>query len=234
MHFFTFIFSAFLAVFVFPLQAQMLIKRSELIGGPMLVDVPSYRKCEGLKVYEKESRKSSAADRFIARKMKSTLTGEIDKIGNILKDIERVHKRYAKIYTRVKNYQEIEIKNITRKGNRKSILKNIKSIVSLNYESTGELNCVVFDSYESSIHRENLWTRRIVRFRFSNIENVEIITKRYDFNKTSGMNAFSTQAKLSVFRSIFTNLQKTLYKMELILASREYHQDKFNEWLSSF
>ena len=227
----------FFTIFVFFLsaniKAQAIIKHTELIS--LSYDpnnINKKRKCDTITNTPKqtENKKLSAAELRFKRIFKK----EKSQIEKILKDIEIVHKIFIKFFPKAKTYQEIEIEDVPEKRIHRSKTISIRVLVALHYADNGEISCVVLDSYQKNLYQENKWLQKFIRFRPTSIDQIKLQATKYSYNRMSDIDQYALENQLQILRSIFSSLLRTLYKMDLIIASRKYYETKNNKWQANF
>ena len=197
--------------------------------------IPKHRKCKDLNNEQyivTNSIKLETRATPYSIQMQKIVETEINKIKTVLKDIKKTRETYTQAFPKTKKYQELILDYfpIRYKGNRPF---NMRTVVSFHYDASGEFNCIVLDSLNRSIEQENIWTHKIIRITFPDIQNIQLDSLRYNYRRVAYTKSFSKDVQFSILRSVFYNLLKARYKMDSQLAARNYYNAKINVWQSS-
>ena len=109
-----------------------------------------------------------------------------------------------------------------------------KKVLAINYDANGSIDCVVLDSYTRNLDNENLWTRKILRLFYPDVQFMELETHRFNYKLTTFLERTSPWVQLKAIRAAFRELRTTLYTMDRYMADRQDRQKKIIGWQIDF
>lgn len=187
--------------------------KSGILGGAALLDAPE--------------------DEEYVKEMERLLQLEL---GNVKKTIEEVmekHKKYVLLFPEEKRYQEITLEDVQQTFKDGEFV-GIKKVLAINYDANGSIDCVVLDSYTRNLDNSNLWTRKILRLFYPDVQFMELETHRFNYKLTTFLERTSPWVQLKAIRAAFRELRTTLYTMDRYMADRQERQKKIIGWQIDF
>ena len=214
------------------LVAQGLVKNSELLGiGSNFGKIPKHRMCGDFGGNSKNtSPPPSKGKSYSEQQLQKALNRQLLEVKKVLDDVKNSHLAFVKAYPQFEDYHEVQIEDLPQGEDNLRRHRNLKVIVAFHYKASGDLDCVVIDAYERKIYEENDYTHKLFRFPYSDIRKLELKSMGYNYKRESLLHSYSLEDQLLVLRTVFYNLLKALYKMDMILASYNYYQTKMNRW----
>ncbi len=191
-----------------------------------------FRKCEGLPVAKDSENKAKPimTSPTITNQMQKIIQDRVVKIHQVLENIKRVRQEYIKLFPRSKKFIELSLEDIPIQYNARGQITNSQVVITFHYSPNQKIDCIILDSYSRNINFENQWTHKIIRFRHPDLDTMELRARKHNYDRTAKMKMYTPENQYHVLQVIFSNLLKTLYKMDLIVAGRKYYYRRTNRW----
>ncbi|MBX7058388.1 MAG: hypothetical protein K1X75_10020 [Leptospirales bacterium] len=161
--------------------------------------------------------------------MERLLTSEINNVKRAIEDVARKHVELIRLYPQFEAYQEIVLEDNPGSW-RDGTFVNSKKLIIFHYTQDKKLDCVVLDSLTRSVYNPNLWTRKLMRLYYPNVQSVELETLRHNYREPGTLDRTSPEIQLKALRFIFLNLRTALYSMDMMIAAYYDRRNQFNEW----
>lgn len=163
------------------------------------------------------------------REIERLLKLEIQNVNGAILDVVNKHKELIRLYPELKNYQEIVLEDNPGAW-RESLFVNSKKVLSLHYGDNGEIQCIVLDSMTRGVNRTELWTRKIMRLYYPNVQSLQLETLTHNLRVTESLENTSPEVQLKAIRLVFLNLRTALYSMDMLIAGYYDRRNKRNDW----
>jgi hypothetical protein len=163
------------------------------------------------------------------REMERLLRLEIGNVKRAVDDVEKKHQELVRLYPEFESYQEIILEDNPGSW-RDGIYVNSKKLIVFHYSADKKLECVVLDSVTRSVYNPNLWTRKIMRLYYPNVQTIELHTMRHNFEEGGTLEKTSPEIQLRAMRLVFNNLRTALYSMDMLIAAYYDRRNKRNDW----
>jgi len=154
---------------------------------------------------------------------------EIENVQGAVSDLTTKHAQLIKLYPRLENYQEIILEDVPGAW-RDGEYVSFKKVISMHFNDKHDLECVILDSMTRNIYVPDLWTRKIIRLYYPNVQTMELETKRQNYDLLETLENTSPEIQLKAMRLLFLNLRTALYSMDMMIAAYYDLRNKKNSW----
>lgn len=168
-------------------------------------------------------------ERQYRQEIERLLKIEINNVKGAVEDVVRKHKDLVKLYPDLANYQEIILEDVPGAW-RDNEYVNSKKVLSMHYDAQHQLTCLVLDSMTRNVYYPSLWTRKLMRLYYPNIQTMELETRKQNFKLNETIENTSPEIQLKALRLVFLNLRTALYSMDMMIAAYYDMRNKKNEW----
>ncbi len=172
---------------------------------------------------------NTSRERKYRQAMERMLAKEALRVKQAMNDIKSRHDELAFIYPAVKNYQELQLKNLYQ-VEREGRFVNFKKKIAFHYQSDNSLDCVVLVTFTRDVYSPAHWTRKIIRIRYPDVRQFEVRTEESNYLDISSIKRSSPEVQLEALQRLFGNLRQAIYIMDNLIAYHYQRRNQIDRW----
>lgn len=139
------------------------------------------------------------------------------------------HQNLIHYFPKFKRYQELVVENVA--GSYKNgEYVSIRKFVSFSFTSNHDLDCIVIESMIRQVDRPEIFTRRLVRIFYPDLDNIQIETLRHNFHRSLNLASSSPEVHLESLRKIQDVIDSSVFMIDMMVSQEIQNQNELIEW----